>query len=371
MSDELQEAGKETRIIGGWEGSKHRLGVIVVLTILGLTAIGGLVWREYAGKVVSTDNAKISGDIVDLSSKLGGRLEAIKVKEEQYVEKGQIIAELDLVPLQLALNQAEAVMEQARANYDKLPEEIRAADAAVVKAENGLNAALGTEKVSEVALAEAQRSLKQNETLYKAGAISEDAFLTNQSRVVSLKAALEQARANTGAARALLEDALAKNEVIQKTANSIYQSQLKKARADYDIALYNYNNALIKAPISGTVVRVSVQAGENVSSGQTILSICDLDNAYITANIDEQDIARIKPGQKVDISIDAYDGQTISGRVESVGAAAQSVFSLLPTENSSGNYTKVSQRLPIKISPEKGKLILKPGMSAVVKIHTV
>lgn len=371
MSQEIGEAVQETREIGKWAGSKRRLGIIILLALIGLAAVGGLVWHEYAGKIVSTDNAKVAGEIVDISSKLSGRLETIKVKEEQYVEQGQVIAELDLVPLQLALNQAEAVMEQAQANYDKLPEDIRSADAAVVKAEEALNAALGTEKTSEIALAEGERILKQNETLYKAKALSEEAYKESQARVKTLEAALDTARANTGVARAALEDAVAKDDATQKTSDAIYRAQLKKARADYEVAKYNLDNASIKAPISGTVVRVSVQAGENVSFGQTILSICDLENVYITANVDEQDIARIKPGQKVEISIDAYSGQTINGEVDTIGGAAQSVFSIISTESSSGNYTKVSQRLPVKIVPEKGRLLLKPGMSAVIKIHTV
>ncbi|MEQ8173991.1 MAG: HlyD family secretion protein [Syntrophomonadaceae bacterium] len=371
MSEELQEAGQETRKTMAWASSKRRLSVIILLAFIGLAAVGGLVWHEYAKKVVSTDNAKVAGDIVDISSKLNGRLEAIKVKEEQYVEQGQVIAELDLIPLQLALNQAEAALEQAQANYDKLPEDIRSADAAVVKAEDALNAARGTEKTCEIALAEGERAMKQNETLYQAGALSEEAYKASQAKVDSLGAVLDTARANTGAARAALEDAVAKEDAAQKTSGAIYQAQLKKSRADYEVAKYNLDNASIKAPISGTVVRVSVQAGENVSFGQTILSICDLENAYITANIDEQDIARVKPGQKVEISIDAYSGQTLNGQVDTIGGAAQSVFSIISTESSSGNYTKVSQRLPIKIAPEKGKLLLRPGMSAVIKIHTI
>lgn len=365
-----QEAVQETQKTSAWTGSKRRLGVIVLLALIGLAAVLGLVWHEYAKKVVSTDNAKVAGDIVDISSKLSGRLETIKVKEEQYVEQGQVIAELDLLPLKLVLTQAEAAMEQAEANYDKLPEEMRSAYAAVAKAADALNAAQGTEKSCEIALAEGERALKQNETLYKAGALSEETYRTSQARVNSLGAALDTARANTGVARAALEDAMAKEDAAQKTSSAIYQAQLKKARADYEVAKYNLDNASIKAPISGTVVRISVQAGENVSFGQTILSICDLENAYITANIDEQDVARIKPGQKVEISIDAYSGHTLVGQVDTVGGAAQSVFSIISAESSSGNYTKVSQRLPIKVVPEKGKLLLKPGMSAVVKIYT-
>ena len=113
-----------------------------------------------------------------------------------------------------------------------------------------------------------------------------------------------------------------------------------------------------------------VQAGENVTSGQTIISICNLDETWISANIEEKKIARIKLGQKVEIRIDSYPGEVIPGRVDAVGNAAQSVFALISSESTSGNYTKVTQRLTIKIKPLDRKLVLKPGMSAQIKIYT-
>lgn len=113
-----------------------------------------------------------------------------------------------------------------------------------------------------------------------------------------------------------------------------------------------------------------VQAGENLSANQIVLSICDLKSIWITANIDESKISRIKKGQPVDIKIDAYPGQTFKGKVEAIGNATQSSFSLLPTESSSGNFTKVMQRIPVKIAVISPAQLLKPGMSARIKIHT-
>lgn len=349
---------------------RRKAGIMALIALAGLAVIGGLVWKEYSSRVVSTDNAKVTGDIVDISPKVSGRLEKIMVKDEERVEKGQVIAELDLIPLQLALQQNEATMEQAQANYDKLPADFKSAEAAVARAQEGLDAARGSEKSSGIALAEAERTFKQNQTLYEAGALAKDTYAASQAKYESAQASFETAQANSRVAQASLEDALAKNEAIQKTSENLYLAQLKKARADYEIARYNLENASIKAPISGTVVRIAVQAGENISPGQTILSVCDLENSYISANIEEKDIARIKPGQKVEVTIDAYSGKTINGQVASIGGAAQSVFSLIPSENTSGNYTKVTQRIPVRIIPEKGDVVLRPGMSAVVKIRT-
>lgn len=349
---------------------RSKTGIMILLAVLGIAAIAGLIWRDYAGKTVSTDNAKVAGDIVDISSKVSGRLEKILVNEGQYVEKGQIIAELDLVPLKLALDQYEAVLDQARANLEKLPDDLKSAEASVAKARESVAYYQGIAAGSEIALREAERTFKQNEALYQSGAIARDSLESSRSKLNSAQAKWESDLANVHIAEASLEDALAKASLVEKTSDSIYQAQLKKARADYDTARYNYENAIIKAPSSGTVVRIAVQAGENVSTGQTLLSVCDLENTYITANIEEKYIARIKPGQTVDISIDAYPGQKFTGKVESVSGAAQSVFSLIPAENTSGNYTKVTQRLPVKIVTDPAGVVLRPGMSAVVKVHT-
>lgn len=358
--------GEKSKLPGG----RRKIGIMVLVALVGLATIGGLIWREYAGKVVSTDNAKVAGDIVDISAKVSGRLEKILVQEEQYVKEGQVIAQLDLVPLKLALNQYEAVLEQARANYEKLPDDLKSADAAVAKAEESLEYYRGVARSSEIALAEAERSFNQNEALYNSGAVSQDALASSRAKLDSARAKLESDLANARVAQASLDDAAAKDDLAQKTSDKIYQAQLKKAQADYDVAQYNYDNAIIKAPCAGTVVRVVVQAGENVNSSQTILSICDLENTYITANVEEKDIARIQPGQTVNITVDAYPGKKLTGKVGYVSGAAQSVFSLIPTESTSGNYTKVMQRLPVKVIPDSSEVLLRPGMSAVVKINT-
>ncbi len=370
MTEERETAKQKEQEIDQVPGRRRKIGIMIMVALLGLAAIGGLVWREYTGKVVSTDNAKVSGDIVDISSKVSGRLEKIMVEEEQYVEKGQVIAELDLVPLQLALNQNEATLDQARANYDKLPDDLKSADAAVVKAQESLEYYRGLARASEIALQEAKRSFGQNEVLYNSGAISLDSMESSRAKLNSAQAKLESDMANLRVAQAVLDDATAKDDLAQKTSDKIYLAQLKKAQADYDIARYNLDNAAIKAPCAGTVVRIVVQAGENLTSSQTILSICNLEKSYITANVEEKDIARIQSGQTVNISIDAYPDKKFTGKVESVSGAAQSVFSLIPTESTSGNYTKVTQRLPVKIIPDPSDVLLRPGMSAVVKIRT-
>lgn len=146
---------------------------------------------------------------------------------------------------------------------------------------------------------------------------------------------------------------------------------MKQAQAAYDNAKLNYENSFIYATISGTVVRVPATIGENLSPGQPILSISDLNASWVVANIEETNYGRLHVGQKVDVRIDAYPGKVFAGKVTDVGGVTQSTFSLIPTQNDSGNFTKVTQRMPVKIEVNKEGLVLKPGMSAVIKIHTV
>jgi multidrug resistance efflux pump len=122
--------------------------------------------------------------------------------------------------------------------------------------------------------------------------------------------------------------------------------------------------------MDGTVIKIAVQPGENLTAGQAALTVSDLTRTWITANIEEKKISRVKDGQKAEVTIDAYPGKVFRGSVDTVGDASQSTFALIPTESSSGNFTKVTQRLQVKIEVENQGLLLKPGMSAIVKIHT-
>ncbi|MCR4400448.1 MAG: efflux RND transporter periplasmic adaptor subunit, partial [Syntrophomonadaceae bacterium] len=218
--------------------------------------------------------------------------------------------------------------------------------------------------------ADSTRALQQAQALFDSGAVSREALDSATSRQRSARAALEAAQANAAAASASLEESLARLDSISRTGAPLYQAQVESARAAVKSAQLAWDNTMVKAPVGGTVVRIAAQTGENVAAGQTLLTLVDLETTWVVANIDEGKIGRIRPGQEVEVRIDAYPGRKLKGRVAEVGAATQSTFALIPAENTSGNYTKVSQRVPIRIRVERNGLVLKPGMSAVVKIHT-
>lgn len=364
------ETNSQTGVAAEPAGRKKRMGLIILAVILLIAGVAGWKWNQLLRTTISTDNAKVAGDIVDISPKVSGRLDVILVKEQQTVKKGQVLARLDSEPLKIALAQAEGTLAQNQANYDKLPDDLKAAVAAVNKAQEGVDAEQSKVQYYQVSLDDAQRLLGESQKLFEAGAISRETMDAAKSKVESAKSLLEAEQANLRVSQAAVDDAVAKNESANRTSAALYLAQLKQGQAAVDTARYNLKNSEIKAPSDGIVLRVVVQEGENVTSGQTILSVCNLDDTWINANIEEKKIARIKAGQKVDIKIDSYPGKVIPGRVEAIGNAAQSVFALISSESTSGNYTKVTQRVSIKIEPLDRKLVLKPGVSAQVTIYT-
>ncbi|MGE5403528.1 MAG: HlyD family secretion protein [Candidatus Saccharibacteria bacterium] len=351
-------------------GSKKKI-TYIFLIIAAIAAIGAGLWYwNLLRTTVSTDNAKVAGDLVDISPKVAGKLDKLMVKEQQQVKTGDILAVLDSTQYKINLNQASAALDLARANMVKLPDDVKSAQAGVDKAREGLDAAKSAANTAKITLADANRALKQVTTLFEQGAASQETLDSTTSKFNAAKAAADAADSNVMIAEAGLSDAQAKFDAVNKTSPSIYGAQLKQAQAAYDNAKYVVDNSVIKAPCDGTVVRITLQEGENVGAGQVLMTIADLDNTWVTANIDEGKIGRIKEGQKVTLSVDAYPGKKFEGEVLNVGGATQSQFALIPTENTSGNYTKVTQRLSVKISVIKDGIVLKPGMSAVITIHT-
>jgi membrane fusion protein (multidrug efflux system) len=351
-------------------GSRRKITYLVLMAVLIVGIAGGLFYWHQLRTTVSTDNAKVDGDLSDISPKVAGKVDKILVQDQEQVKAGQTLMVLDGTPYKIVLDQATANLALAQANYAKLPDDLKSAQAAVDKARQTTSADQARAKSAELSVADAERGFNQTQALFQSGATSKENLDAARSKLDSAQAALTAAQATVQSDQATVQDTTAKLEAANNTAGAIYQAQLQQAQAAYNSAKYNYDNCVIKAPISGTVVRIDAKTGENVASGQTVLTITDLENTWITANIEEGKIYRIKVGQPVAVTIDSYPGHDFAGEIADVGGATQSMFALIPTQNTSGNYTKVTQYLPVKIKVKKEGMVLKPGMSAVVKIHT-
>lgn len=147
-------------------------------------------------------------------------------------------------------------------------------------------------------------------------------------------------------------------------------AQVKQAEAALQAISVTEEYTTIVAPVTGTVALKSVNPGEVVAAGQPLFSVANLDDVWLNARIEETKVGKVQVGQTVEYTIDAYPQQTFTGKVYEIGSATNSVFALIPTENASGNFTKVTQRIPIKITlPQDGNYVFRPGMSAIIKIH--
>ena len=215
------------------------------------------------------------------------------------VQAGQIVAELDNAQLKINLAQAQATLALSQANYDKLPDDLKSAQAGVEKSQQTVVSTQAQLQAAEVAAADAKRNVDQNEQLFQSGAISQETLTATTSAYTKAQAAADAAQAAVLGNQAALVDSQAKMDSLDKTVASIYLAQLQQAHASYDTAQLNLTNSVIKAPVNGTVVQVAVKVGENISAGQTILSISDLDNTWISANIEEDKYGRLQVGQEV------------------------------------------------------------------------
>ncbi|HWR42659.1 HlyD family secretion protein [Sporomusa sp.] len=319
--------------------------------VVAIIVCGGLWWWiKYAG-VVSTDDARVKGTIVAVSSRVSAQIDEIMVNEGDEVQAGQVIAKLDSKELEAQVAQARANLTAAQAKLAGIKAGNRPQQ--VAQAEAGAEQAAAN-------LENAQKMYERSDTLYKEGAIS-------AQQLDSARTALSVAQAQYHAAGQSLSLTAegARPEDIQAAA-----AQVEQAAAVLKNAELQLNNTVIKAPIAGVVAVKSVDAGESVSVGQALVNIANLNDIWVAANIDETNVGKMRVGQNVEFSIDAYPGKTFNGEVSEIGAATGSQFALLPTENTSGNYTKVTQKLPIKIKvTTNASYTLKPGMSAIVTVH--
>jgi membrane fusion protein (multidrug efflux system) len=367
---------------------------------LALILIGVLVYRHYAAWE-STDDAQIDGYIYPVSSRVTGYVTRVTVDDNQYVEAGTVLAQLDPEDYKVALANARATLVNDQASASALltnvpltsvntSSQLSGAQADVENAHAGLAAAQREFEASQASLRQAEANdLKAQDdvTRYKPLAAKDEIPQQRFTQAVDTQkataAAVEAARASAAAAEQAVEQARAKLAQAQAQLQyaetrpqqiSVQQSRAQAAEAETERATaifvqaqLNLEYTTIVAPVSGVVGQRSVQPGQNVIPGQQLMTIVPLDseNIWVTANFKETQMTYIRPGQHVEISVDTY-GRTYDGHVDSIAGASGARYSLLPPENATGNYVKVVQRIPVKIYFEKGQdpqHLLRPGMS--------
>jgi membrane fusion protein (multidrug efflux system) len=401
---------------------KARSRILLVLVIAVVVLAGGAfaAWKYFSG-VESTDDAQVDGHINPVNAKIGGIVKTVHVKENQEVSAGDVLVEIDKRDYEVALNRAEADLADAQANYEAARTGIPVASteagsrmsgsqASLLRAQGGVEtsqreleaakARLSLAKArAEEARANYSKAVKDRDRLkplvakdeipqqqYDAAVSAADATKATldstlagiteaESAIAAAESRITQAKGVFGEAEAQVQAA---NSGPQEVATTKARAQAAAARIEQAKAAVaqvrlNLEYATIKAPVTGTISRKSVEIGQVVQAGQPLLAVVPLAEVWVTANFKETQLDKMRPGQAATVKVDAYGGTPFSGRIESIAAATGSRFSLLPPENASGNFVKVVQRIPVKIILDKGadpSHILRPGMSVVASVQT-
>jgi len=315
-------------------GGRRKVFMVMGIAALGLLIVGARHW--WFGRThVSTDDAQIDGHIIPILPKVGGFVAAVGVDENHPVKAGDTLVVLDDRDYRVRLAQADADLAVAltgvsnKIRVGQAEAQVEQAQAAATKAHSDLDRLRP--------LAEQEIVSRQQLDAAEAGARAADAALAEA------EAALVGADARVGAARA--------------------------AR---DQAALNLSYTRVTAPSSGVVSKKTVEVGQLVQAGQPLMSVVPLEDVWVTANMKETQIENVRPGDPVEFTVDAYPGRTFDGHVESLSPATGARFSLLPPDNATGNFTKVVQRVPVRIRPDKvdPDHPLRPGMSVVATIQT-
>ncbi|MGF6173600.1 HlyD family secretion protein [Ensifer sp. 4252] len=334
-----------------------------ILPVLGLAALAAAGWYGYDwwtnGRfMVSTDDAYIEGDIATISPKVSGYVAKVDVVANQQVKAGDPLVTLDDGDYRIAAEQTEAQIATQKLALSRFDAQIAGAKASLAQAEAQKNALEATVRGAELA----QKRASDLQSKDVGTVASRD----------NADVALDQARANLAGADANIAAANANITVLaaQRTEaeSTIRSLELARDKANRDLGF-----TVLKAPYDGVIGNVAVQVGDLVSAGQRLAALVPVDQLYIDANFKETQIAHLVPGSKVKVHVDAYDEHAIEGTVASISPASGSVFSLLPAENATGNFTKVIQRVPVRITLPADVLAeghLRAGLSVVVDVDT-
>ncbi|OJF96577.1 HlyD family secretion protein [Pararhizobium antarcticum] len=339
---------------------KRRNKILPVIALAVLAAGGwyGYEWWTNGRFMISTDDAYIEGDIALISPKVSGYIETVNVVANQHVKAGAPLITLDREDYRIAADQAQAQIDTEKLSLQRFDAQIAGAKASLQQAQAQKSALAAT--------------VRGAETTQKRASNLESKAVGTVASLDNAQVALDQAKANLIGGDANIAVASANIAVLQaqraEAESTIRSLELARDKANRDLAF-----TVLKAPYDGIVGNLAVQDGDLVSAGQRLAALVPVDQLYIDANFKETQIAGLIPGSKVKIHVDAFEDETIEGTVASIAPASGSVFSLLPAENATGNFTKVIQRIPVRIALPKDVLDsgrLRAGLSVVVDVDT-
>lgn len=335
--------------------------IVPAVVVVGLGAWGFNKW-SYGRTHESTDNAQVEGHIIPIVAKVGGYVTSVNAAENAAVTAGAALVKVDDKEYTVKLAQADADLAAARASAGGSGVEGQALTVVrTASSQRDVGEAQVTAARAQLTKAEADLA-RMKELAAKQ--------IVSKSQLDAAQAAFDAARAQLVATERTVTAATSGIANAQAGVR-LAQARLAAAQAARDNAALQLSYTTITAPVGGVVSRKQVEVGQLVQAGQTLMSIVADTGVFVTANVKETQLARIRPGQKVELEVDAYEGAVVQGEVESIASATGAKFALLPPDNATGNFTKVVQRVPvrIRITKDLGKdRPLRPGMSVLANV---
>ena len=349
------------------------LGAAVVFGAL----VYGLFWLLVLSHHETTDDAYVQADVADITALVSGPVVAAPAEDTAPVKKGDVLVVIDPADYQLALSQAEASLGQAERKVQGYFAN-RDADAAVTAARQADIERARAELASTNAdLARAQTDLSRREALAPAGAVSGDELTTAQDRFAQARAAVTGAQAALTTAQANKASAEGQQraaEVLIENADVASNPEVAVARAKVNQAKLDLDRTVIRAPFDGVVAKKTVEIGQHVQAGTELMNVAPIQRAYVDANFKEVQLKHVRPGQPVILTSDLYGGGVkFHGKVVGLSGGTGSAFALIPAQNATGNWIKVVQRVPVRISLDPSELKdhpLRVGLSMTADIDT-
>jgi membrane fusion protein (multidrug efflux system) len=367
-------------------GAKWLLLVAAALLLLGV----GFVWHYYSLRE-STDDAQVESHIVPVSSRVGGTVLRVNIDDNQLVEAGALLVQLDPTDYKIALDRtkaeladAEAMAQAARTGVPivsaNTASQLASTRASQSSAQKQADAARAQLREAEANYTRVGADLKRMELLVSRDEVSRQQYDAAVANEKAARAGVDMAQAQVSAANSKVAEAQAGVQAAQTAPQQVRVTEARAGSAEAAVeksktavaqAELNLQYTTIRAAVAGIVSKRNVEPGQVIQSGQPLLAIVSLEDVWVTANFKETQLKNVRPGNPVTVHVDAY-GRDFKGHVDSIGGATGARFSVLPPENASGNYVKVVQRVPVKIVFEKGENpehLLRPGMSVVPTVR--
>lgn len=356
---------------------KRKKMLKIFAVILLAAAILYAIWTLVFGHVVETDNAYVGAETAEITSMVSGQVAQVLVSDTQQVKKGDVLAIIDNRDAKIALAEAEASLAKAKRQYTQSSANSSSLSSQILISADDINSAKAQVAQAEVAYTQAQQEFTRRQQLSATGAISKEEFTKAQSALNNAKASVDVAKAalaQTESKREAAQSNLDANEALIRGTSQSSTPDVLVAQAKMEQALLDLQRTEIKAPLDGVVARRSIQVGQRVAQGSSLMKIVPISELYVDANFKESQLKDVKIGQKVTLTSDLYGKKVeYKGTVTGFSGGTGSAFALIPAQNATGNWIKVVQRLPVRIKLDAKELVehpLRVGLSMTAEVDT-